>query len=169
MSTDTAINTLKPISLNPMLSELTEPDLPQAVSWLPNAPGWAVVALLILTFVLYRSYLVWRRYQANAYRRMALLELEQLRLKQDGIQQLPQLLRRTALYAYPRRTVSPVIGKQWEQWLDKQCKGCQFATTFSGMLASLAYAPINTYSQPQYQQLIQHIAQWIALHEVDHD
>ncbi len=164
----TTVETLKPMSMNSMLSGLAEPSLPENISWIPNAPGWYVVAGIIICVILYRAYLAYRQYQANAYRRMALIELDKLQKHSEGVKQLPHLLRKTALDAYPRSLVSPLLGSQWEQWLDEQCQGSQFSTQFNGLLASLSYSPKVSIDQHQSQGLYTQVAHWIQHHEVNH-
>ncbi|MEZ9864448.1 hypothetical protein BCU83_14735 [Vibrio breoganii] len=164
----TTAETLKPTSMNSMMSGLAEPSLPEGISWIPNAPGWYLVIGIIVCFALYRTYLAYRQYQANAYRRMALQELEKLQKSSDGLERLPQLLRKTALDAYPRKQVSPLLGEQWEQWLDKQCQGSQFSSQFNGLLASLSYSPNASIDQQQSLGLYTQTAHWIKHHEVRH-
>lgn len=164
----TTAETLKPMSMNSMMSGLAEPSLPESTSWVPNAPGWYLVAGIILCYALYRTYLAYRQYQANAYRRLALQELEQLQNRTDRLELLPQLLRKTALNAYPRHQVSPLLGAQWEQWLDKQCQDSQFSTQYIGLLASLSYSPNTTIDPQQSQGLYAQTAHWIKHHEVSH-
>ncbi|GEA50303.1 hypothetical protein VIN01S_11070 [Vibrio inusitatus NBRC 102082] len=164
----TTAETLKPMSMNSMMSGLAEPSLPGPISWIPNAPGWYVVIGIFACFAFYRVYLAYRKYQANVYRRMALEELNKLQKCTDGIMRLPQLLRKTALDAYPRHQVSPLLGAQWESWLDRQCKGSQFSTQFNGLLASLSYSSNPAIDQQQCQGLYTQAAHWIKHHEVDH-
>ncbi|GAD79893.1 DUF4381 domain-containing protein [Vibrio ezurae] len=159
--------TLKPASMNAMLSGLGEPSLPAPISWIPNAPGWYLVLLIIAIWLIYRGFKAYRQYQANAYRRMALLELQSL--DKDGLRLIPQLLRRTALNAYPRHQVSPLLGSEWEKWLDEQCKNSQFSSQLSGLLATLSYAPNASINESAAHNLIAQTAHWIKHHEVNHD
>ncbi|OBT07949.1 hypothetical protein A9264_05635 [Vibrio sp. UCD-FRSSP16_10] len=169
MTSATHAEVLKPVSLNPMLSGLAEPSLPNPISWLPNAPGWYLLVALLICFAVYRGYRLIRQYQVNAYRRLALAELERLKSQPDGFRHLPQLLRKTALCAYPRCDVAPLLGSQWEAWLDLQCKNSHFANEFKGVLASIAYSPNSMIDEHQTIQLIELSAHWIKHHEVAHD
>ncbi|MEZ8351110.1 DUF4381 domain-containing protein [Vibrio splendidus] len=179
MTTNTGLEPLQPENVNPLMASLSEPSLPESISWLPNAPGWYWLLLLLFCFALYRVYLVIQKYLANTYRRAALVELEQLSLEaQSGdissFQKLPQLLRRTALYAFPRAEVAPITGTDWEKWLDDHCTKRQFSTEFStselsGVLAQLAYSSAATLTGEKRNAIMENVALWIKHHEVSHD
>ena len=51
---------------------------PVAVSWLPQTGGWAVLALLLTAAVGWWAWARYRAWQAAAYRRAALVELEEI-------------------------------------------------------------------------------------------
>lgn len=104
-----------------MTNELTLADLhdiaePAAVPAWPPAPGiWVVLAMAIVAvglLVLYK----WKVYQRNAYRREALAELDGTK----GASRIAEILRRTALTAYPRDVVVGLKGDDWFQWLERE-------------------------------------------------
>ena len=179
MTINTGLEPIQPENVNPLMASLSEPSLPESISWLPNAPGWYWLLFLLFCFTLYRVYLVIQKYLANTYRRAALVELEQLSLEaQSGdntsLQKLPQLLRRTALYAFPRAEVVPLNGKDWENWLDNHCTKRQFSSKFStselsGVLAKLAYSSAATLTEEKTKAIMENVALWIQHHEVSHD
>lgn len=39
MTTNTGLEPLQPENVNPLMASLSEPSLPESISWLPNAPG----------------------------------------------------------------------------------------------------------------------------------
>lgn len=150
---------------NPELSQLIELSPPQAISWYPQTLGWYLVLAIITSLLIYRLYQSYRQYLANAYRRAAFSELEQLTIKLHSHNLLPTLLRRTALYAYPRQEVASLTGREWEAWLDDQCPHCHFSTTHQGQLERLAYEQSNSLSDEQLQSLHNAIANWIKRHK----
>src|SRR5262245_52349452 len=99
------------------LARLHDIVVPPAVGWWPPAPGWywllgfAVLAALAL---LLHGFAVWQR---NRYRREALAELATLerqacdRKTRDGVPAgISELLKRTALTAFPRPRVASLSG-----------------------------------------------------------
>ena len=78
----------------------------------------------------------------------------------SSFQKLPQLLRRTALYAFPRTEVAPLTGTDWEKWLDDHCTNRQFSTEFStlelsGVLAQLAYSSAATLTEEKRNAIME--------------
>lgn len=174
MTTNTNLEPLQPANVNPLMATLSEPTLPESISWLPNAPGWYGLLFLLCCWGLYRVYRAFQTYLANTYRRAALVELEQLSLAAESgetaqLQKLPLLLRSTALYAFPRADIAPLTGTEWEKWLDKQCPTSQFSSELSGLLAKLAYSPDATIPNETKTALFNNAARWIKHHEVPHD
>ena len=160
---------LHPEGITPLTSGLIEPSLPEAISWFPDAPGWVVLAGLLAVYILYRLYLLYRQYQSNAYRRAALKLLAEIARVDDEQNKLPLLVRRTALYAYPREEVAPLVGREWEVWLDSRCPGSEFSKEHSGLLSALAYSPKNLSDEQQLSSFRSAIGYWIKNHEVNND
>jgi hypothetical protein len=95
------------------LDNLREIVLPPPVPWWPLAPGWwllfAAIALAALAF----AFRLFRRWRANAYRRAALRELAVA----GDVPAIAEILKRTALVAYPRKDVAALSGAAWLAWL----------------------------------------------------
>lgn len=102
--------------LDPMtetaLRSLHDIAVPPPVSWMPQTWGWAVLAGLLGLALLVWALKTWRRYRRNAYRREALRMLGDIeRLLQtpekhaEALHQLAEVLKRTALAAWPRAHV----------------------------------------------------------------
>lgn len=98
---------------------------PLPVSWMPQTWGWGVLAgalAIMLALVGLRS---WHRYRANAYRRVALSLLPEIEAqirnpatRRNGIQNLGEVLKRTALAAFPRAEVASLSNDRWVHFLD---------------------------------------------------
>jgi hypothetical protein len=86
---------------------------PAAVSWWPLASGWYILFAILLTVCVALAYRAWRNWRANTYRRAAQLELQ---LATD-IAQVSEVLKRTALVAFPRTDVASLAGAAWSDWL----------------------------------------------------
>ena len=95
------------------LDNLREIILPPPVPWWPLAPGWwlllAAIALAASAF----AFRLFRRWRANAYRRAALRELAIA----GDVTAIAEILKRTALVAYPRKDVAALSGAAWLAWL----------------------------------------------------
>ena len=109
------------------LEQLADIHLPDPVSIWPLALGWWL--LLALIFIALTIALLLRvRHQRNAYRRLALAELEQsyARLTRHQstsqyLQELNALLKRVALSRYGKGFNPSLKGQAWLQWLDASC------------------------------------------------
>lgn len=152
---------------NDQLDGLVEVPAPDGISWYPQTAGWDILGMLILLLGFYLLAGRFRRYLANAYRRGALAELECIRSAGD-YQRVPRLLKRTALYAYPRDQVSHLVGADWEQWLDRHCANTRFSTRLRGQLNSLAYRDDAQLTAPELAELCRQVQLWIRHHQADH-
>ena len=63
---------------NPALEQLRDIHLPQAVHWWPPAPGWWVVAALILALTIWLVRFLQRRYRRQYFRSESLDLLKQI-------------------------------------------------------------------------------------------
>lgn len=95
------------------LGNLRDIVTPEPVSWWPLAPGWWVVILVGCLLAAIAAWRGWRRWRANAYRREALSKLE----RAESIAAVANLLKRTALGAYPRSSVASLSGDAWCRFL----------------------------------------------------
>jgi hypothetical protein len=106
MTTDSAsLDNLRPLGL------------PDAVSWFPPQPGWWILLGMLLAFAALGLWRLAQAYRANAYRRLALAELQTLAQQQNIAAPLVTLLKRTALSAYPRSEVAGLTGPAWQDFL----------------------------------------------------
>lgn len=126
-TTETALRTLHDIAV------------PPPVSWLPQTWGWGLLAALLLlgfAILLYR----WaKRYQRNAYRREALRVLETISSKAQAAD-VAELLKRTALSAWPRTDVAALSGGQWVAFLEGHSPE-PLGSDLKAFLASREYQP----------------------------
>lgn len=122
------------------LQNLNDIVMPAAVPWWPPAPGWyllAAVGLLVLAWLGFRAFRNWR---LNRYRRAALAELQGIRGGGGRAVELPELLKRTALSAWPRTEVASLYGEAWHRFLDDSAGTDRFCTGQGNVLEQLAYA-----------------------------
>ncbi|MTH77060.1 DUF4381 domain-containing protein [Paracoccus aestuariivivens] len=143
-------------SLIGLIEQLTDPVEPTPISMVPQTWGWAVVAAVLLLALAY-GFWRWRRHRrANAYRRAA---LDLLAEAKDDPVRIAEILRRTALAAYPRSDVAGLAGQSWLAFLDHQVGGQAFA---SGPGQVLASAP---YRESRPDPALTHLAEtWVRQH-----
>ncbi len=139
---------------------------PEAISWWPPAPGWWVLAGLLLLALVALAWFGLRRRRRRAYRRQALTALARIRTQYsdagDGIACLAAtngLLKGVALRAYPRRSVAAASGGEW----------CEFLNTAfgddSGFDPDLFFAQYRP--QPPAGDVVRHLQlaeRWIRQH-----
>ena len=157
------------------LEKLHEIVLPEPVSWMPQTIGWYVVFGLILLVAGWWVYGRLRRLRANRYRRFALAELavikqeiQQPEKRAKALAEIPVLLKRTALAAFPRSDIAGLSGEKWLAFLDKTLGGKDFTENEGRLLPELAYAPmsrISTGSDETVGKLLQLVRQWIKMHK----
>ena len=149
------------------LSRLNPIVMPDAVGALPLAPGWKIligVALVALAWLAWRASKAW---WANRYRRAALRELRALQQEPERLQELPALLKRAALAAWPRRRVASLSGSAWQQFLDSTNPGGGFRAGPAGLLERLAYAGPDALTPDQQSEVCDACRDWLRRHRRD--
>ncbi len=99
--------------------------LPDAPGYWPLAPGWWILLGLVLLTLL-SFYIGYKRKQREAYRHIALIELQKIKLESmqnpaKCLHAINLLLKRTAMTAQPKTFHSSIKGSEWLQWLDENC------------------------------------------------
>jgi hypothetical protein len=95
------------------LDNLREIILPPPAPWWPLAPGWWLLLGLLTLLGVIAAFRAWRTWRAAAYRRAALRELATA----ANASAIAEILKRTALVAYPRKDVAALSGAAWLAWL----------------------------------------------------
>jgi hypothetical protein len=140
---------------------------PLPIGWWPPAPGWWLLAGLVLTALLLLAWYALRRYRANAYRRRALSRLAELAAEyqqradpQRFLADTNALLKSTALVAYPRREVAPSSGPEWLAFLNRSLRQeDQFPEDFVSGAYHRHCPDIDT------NQVVRAASSWIKRHE----
>ena len=129
------------------LQNLNDIVLPATIGWWPLATGWYVLIGFLLIVIAWFCYRSLHRWTNNRYRRAALRELQLLedRLHKPGqrdasLRQIPVLLKRTALSAYPRSQVASLAGKDWFHFLNSTVKNPLFPEAITGTLSTVSYS-----------------------------
>jgi hypothetical protein len=148
--------------------------LPEPVSWMPPAPGWFVLAVLLLALAFQALRRHRARRAANLYRRQALGELDAIvaSLAQKGgryelAARLPELLKRVALHVEPRASVAALTGDAWLALLDRMYRGNEFRQGAGKILPLLTYASPAVLARVQRVEidaLVRLCREWIRGH-----
>jgi hypothetical protein len=162
-----------------VLDELHPLLVPVPPSWMPQAPGWFFLATLTMLLVAWSARRIWHRWQAARYRRMALAELQRLRINlrsanaNDGnrtaiARHVPELVRRLALAHATRTEVASLQGEAWSLWLDRSLPGetQPFTRGVGRNLAAWAYLPDTALPWNELDELLALVERWIRYHRV---
>lgn len=143
-------------SLFELLDMLKPAPEPAPISMMPQTLGWVVLAValsLVLGLVLVT---IWRHRQANAYRRLALKELDRC---QNDPAKAAEIVRRAALAAFPRSQVAGLTGEDWVGFLSQTADLSGFSASALGNLAAAPYR--NGVTDPDAAEVARH---WIKSH-----
>jgi len=151
------------------LAQLRDIHEPAAVAWWPPAPGWWLLALLIIVLVALALYWAVQSWRAAAYRRHARneLRLAYTHWRQDAestryLEQLNEILKRTALVSFPRADIASLSGESWCAFLDRQGNGVSGG--FQGSALESLYSPGLAPSDAELEDLHQLALAWIIRH-----
>jgi hypothetical protein len=148
-----------------VLAQLKDIHLPNAVSWWPLALGWWIVLMIGVGLLLAGVYF-YRRWQRKSPQELIIAQSLQLfhALQTQSltpkvfIMELSELLRRTALSLYGRKTIANLAGDDWLQFLNQ--KGATTAFT-DGEGRVLADQPYRAEVDYDHQALVSLIEQWL--------
>lgn len=108
---------------------------PPPPSWRPQTVGsYATLSILAILLIALLSFL-WHRWRKDRYRREALHELAY-----TDVRHISELLKRTALSAWPRTQVAALTGSAWLTFLNASVKQAPFDSAIAGQLEMLAFS-----------------------------
>lgn len=160
---------------NYALKGLEEISSPDPISAMPQGPGWwflVVLFLLVGGTFFYRMRKKWSR---NAYRRQALTALEALEVTDEQppknwhahLQSLPEILRATALHAFPRRHVVAASGESWRVFLNAATQTPLWSEQTFQVLYALSYRPPSArdISEQDARNVVKAAKGWVTEHK----
>ena len=139
--------------------------IPPDVSFWPPAPGWYVVLTTILIATCGYAWRKWQHWSSNAYRRVALHQLDAA----NNVPQIGEILRRTALAAAPRSVVAEKQGRAWLDWLSLQCDKPIPDVARTQLVTGIYGRTNSTDADVTTEILRNYAAYWIRFHQVTRD
>jgi hypothetical protein len=162
------MNTPTPPAADP-LAQLRDIHLPAPVAWWPPAPGWWLLAGATLLLIGTVGYFLLRRYKRRRYRRLAQRAANTIyaQWQQQGdnlafVQALNQLLKQTALVAFPGAPIAALSGTAWLQFLDSRLATPQFNRAETRVLADVYQTRIEHLQADAIQRAAEH---WLRRHK----
>lgn len=143
------------------LANLHDILLPSPVPWWPPAPGWYVILALLIVLGGVLALRWWLRRRANAYRREALALADSVTPAE-----LPELLKRVALSAWPRERVAALANKPWWDFFARS-GGAAFPEEQGRALSRLSYDPNAELDADGERALRSAARRWIGSHRAD--
>ena len=125
--------------------QLRDIHVPGAAPLWPPAPGWWVVAFVILALLAWAGADAWRRHRLHRERRRVMDALAELEAdftrdrSNERLARIALLMRRLALSRYPRERVAGLTGAAWLRFLDESGGNGQFANGAGRVLAAAPY------------------------------
>ena len=148
---------------NSALGLLIEPD---PIGYSFNTPGWYIVmGIILLAMVVFAIY-QYRKYLKNAYRRNALVQIENMAKRNEaGLAfEINRMLKILAIQLFGRERVAALCGKEWFVFLHSTMKS-EEEPDFDAF-AQAIYNSDYVLSDTQKTQLIDFSTSWVKKHDV---
>jgi len=154
--------------MNPDLaSQLRDIHVAPAVPWWPPAPGWWVLALLLLGVLVWLVRRVLARYRVRQRRKQMLgwvdhlnVTIDPRREPQAYLSTLNRIFKVVALRAFPGQHCAAMAGQDWADFLATEMKNSQSKDSLK-VLASGPYDPAPQFDPEIMSTLTRH---WIRQH-----
>ena len=154
------------MSVENSLVNLKDIHLPPPVSFWPPAPGWWILAVLLISSLFIGGVLFYRQHKKRKPKTEALRILRDLQIlylnSQDevaSLRSLSNLLRRTALTFYDNDEVASLQGSSWLEFLDKTGKTKEFSQGAGKVLGNEVFQQkVN----PDMNALFPLVKKWIS-------
>jgi Domain of unknown function (DUF4381) len=144
----------------PDISKLHDFVQPAPPSWVPQTTTWYVIFAIAGAAALYVAFRALRSWRRNRYRRAA---LEQLAVCSP--ESISDLLKRTALAAWPREKVAALTGTEWLKFLDQTSASNAFEREPGNRIEEIAVS--GTAASADEESKLRKIAsEWIRRHRV---
>lgn len=144
--------------------DLRDIHLPDTISWWPPAPGWWLLALLVVLVALIIPRVI-KYIKRKSLNKLALLELTNIeqtfnthKNNDQLVQDISVLLRRICLSYKPRQQVASLTGKDWIDYLNTMTENNYFSEQLGQTLLN---APYQKHAHFNADELITSCKNWI--------
>lgn len=150
---------------NYALGDFVEIVSPADISWLPQTTGWGWLGAVLLALVLRKLWRGLRRWYRNRYRREGLQRLQALAGAEPAAQlrEVNKLLKLVAMAAYTRERVASLSGRDWVEFLNRQCPAPAFSAEQCRALADDIYRA-ERLDSASMSALLTASSNWISQH-----
>lgn len=151
--------------------DFVELSVPKEVSLAPQTPAWYLLGAALAGALLLAVVRAAQRYRRDVYRRAALSELARLREAAAGtersaaLEQLPELLKRSALAAFPRERVAALSGARWHVFLECSAPGA-LSDDAKSSLDLLVLEGASELPRQAERDLFDGVERWLRRHHV---
>jgi hypothetical protein len=149
--------------MNPVLQQLKDIHLPEAIPMWPTAEGWIGLYAIAAGLIIYGSYYLYqtrKRLSTVKYAGRRLNQLQALNLSNpDNINiatEISTLIRRTALYYFQRDAIAGLSGQTWLHFLNESGNTTEFTTETGQLLIDAPYRQHNNADLTSLFTLTQH-------------
>ena len=154
--------------MNPdLLSQLRDIHAAPAAPWWPPAPGWWVIALLLLALLVWLGRRVFARYKVRLRRKQMLGWIDHLNANTDPqrepqayLSTLNRIFKLVALRAFPAQQCASLAGQDWADFLRANMKNSNDSESLS-VLATGPYDPAPKFDPQVMSDLTRF---WIKQH-----
>ncbi len=154
--------------MNPdLLSQLRDIHTAAPVPWWPPAPGWWVLAALLLVLLVWLGRIALARYRVHQRRRQMLGWVDQLNVNIDPgrepqayLSTLNRIFKLVALRAFPDQHCAVLNGQEWTDFLTEKMQQTP-SVELLGVLASGPYDPAPRFDPELMSELARY---WIRKH-----
>jgi len=154
--------------MNPdLLAELKDIHAAPQVPWWPPAPGWWVIAFLLLAMLVWLGRILLGRYRLRQRRKQMLGWVDHLNASIDPqkdphsyLATINRIFKVVALRAFPTQPCAAMSGTEWTGFLQQQMKNKQQQEALN-VLASGPYSPAPDFDPVTISDLAR---EWIKQH-----
>lgn len=133
-----ALPPLPPFFGNPSLTDFAEVVPASTIDWLPQTPGWYLLAIWLAWVAGRRGLAALRRWRRNRYRREALRRLDAAGTAPRNIN---TILKLAAMEASSRAEVAALSGAEWTRWLAQRTPEPVLSEASLAALGTALYGP----------------------------
>ena len=159
-----------------LLERLEPVPEPAEIALWPQTTAWLWLGLILSGLLIWSGHQILRHRRANAYRRAALREIAAA----ESSAGVAEIVRRTALTAYPRADVAGLYGEEWLAFLDRtggfdgsrrrvgSSAGASFSEGLGRAFVDAPYAH-NANESSKSADLARLAAEWVCKHRAERE